>query len=908
MPRPPRVAYENATYHVTTRGVRRLDVFRDDRDRRRFLRALESTVRRFDWQLLAYVLMDNHVHLFVRTPKANISKGMQCLLSRYAAWWARRHDEPGHVFQSRFHAKLVEGEGYFWNVSRYVHLNPVRAGMVARAQDWPWSSFPGYRDGRLGRSWVAYDAVWAAWNGAFGGDDASAAYVRFVEEGARRPPPSPFAGLGAEHALGGSDFVARIRALEGRAPRIESTTTPSFAPRVPDRGQTPGSRAEGRQTPRISTNEGILAGAMPTQAQAAPRRAILPVTIGTAGHVDHGKTSLVRALAGGRADDVDRLTEEQARGLTIDVGYAELTLADGLEVGVVDVPGHEKFVRNMVAAATGVDVVLLVVAADDGVMPQTREHLQIMSLLGLASGCVAVTKIDAADDEMLALVLADVAELVRGTFLENAKILPVSATTGRGLDELRAELSRLVRAAPRRDAEGLFRMPVLRVFTAPGFGAVVTGVPASGRVRVGDRVELQPGGVAGRVRGLQVYHRPAEEASAGHRTAINLADVDHRRVKRGDVVCTPDAFDGASLLDVRLRLLPGLPRPLRHGQETRVHVGTVEAAARVLLVGAKQIAPGESGWAQLKLDRPAVVAPGDRFILRVPSQMETLGGGVVLGPGEHRRGTGPARAAEFEERARGLADLRVAVESHLRRAWLKGSDRARAARDVKRRADEVETHVAALLASGRAVDLGRGLLVHGDAAAAGEAAVIEALQRFHDRAPLAAGARKAPLAEEVGADAAVVDGLVERLRSGGRIDCLDAGRVRLAGFKPRLNETQTRRRAQILEILERDPWQTPRSHEFPALLSALDREVDDLLTLLEDEGEIVRMRDGVILSSRAVEQAKAKIAGHVAAKGALAPADLKDLLGATRKYGIPLLEHLDAVGFTRRDGDVRRLR
>jgi len=642
--------------------------------------------------------------------------------------------------------------------------------------------------------------------------------------------------------------------------------------------------------------------------EAPPRRSILPVTIGTAGHVDHGKTSLIRALAGGQAQDVDRLAEEQERGLTIDVGYAELQLADGLEVGVVDVPGHEKFVRNMVAAATGVDVVLLVVAADDGVMPQTREHLQIMSLLGLSTGCVAVTKTDAADEEMLALVQNDVADLVRGTFLEGAEIVPVSATTGRGLDDLRAELARLVRAAPRRDAEGLFRMPILRVFTAPGFGAVITGVPVSGRVKVGDRVELQPRGLTGRVRGLQVYHRPAEEAAAGHRTAINLADVDHRRIKRGDVVCAPDAFDGASLLDVKLRLLAGLPRPLRHGQEVRMHVGTVEAAAQVLLVGAKQLLPGATGWAQMKLDRPAVVAPGDRFIIRVPSQMETLGGGVVLGPGEHRRRAGPSRAAEFEERERGLSDPRVAVENHLRRAGLKGCDRARISRDVKRRLDEVDSHLPALLAAGRAVDLGRGLLVHGDAVAAGEAAVLAALARAHERAPLAAGARKASLSEEIGADAAVVDGLVERLRAAGKVDLLDAGRLRLAGYAPRLTETQTRRRAAILEILEKDPWQSPRAHELAPLLSALDREVDDLLALLEDEGAIVRLRDGVLLSAKVVEDAKTKIAAHIASRGSLAPADLKELVGASRKYGIPLLEHLDAVGFTRRTGDARTLR
>ncbi len=635
---------------------------------------------------------------------------------------------------------------------------------------------------------------------------------------------------------------------------------------------------------------------------------VVAATVGTAGHVDHGKTSLVRALAGGRADDVDRLAEEQARGLTIDVGYAELTLDDGTEIGVVDVPGHEKFVRNMVAAATGIDVVLLVVAADDGVMPQTREHLQIITILGLTVGCVALTKADAVDEGTLELAREEVVELVRGTFLEGAAILPVSSVTGAGLPELRRELARLVSVAPRRDPEGLFRMPVLRVFTAPGFGAVVTGIPLSGRIAVGDHIELQPGKRTSRVRGLQVHHRTATEAWAGRRTAINLADVDHRRVKRGDVVCAIDAFDSAALLDVKLQLLPGAPRPIRHGQDVRLHVGTLEADARVILVGAKKIAPGSWGWAQLKLARPAVTSPGDRFIIRAPAQLETLGGGVVLGPGEHRRGAGPSRVAEFEERERGLSDPRVAVENHLRRAWLNGSDRARIAADVKRRLEEVDEHLPALFERGAAVDLGRGLLAHADAVSAGEDAAVAALERFHERSPLAAGAAKAALLDEVRAAPAFLDGVLERLRAAGRIDLLDRGRIRLAGRTPRLTATQSRRREAILEILAKDPWQSPRASELPTTLSALDREVDELLTLLDDEGMIVRLRDGVLLTTAVLEDAKAKIAAHVTSTGALSPSDLKTLLGATRKFGIPLLEHLDAVGFTRRVGDTRVLR
>ena len=636
-------------------------------------------------------------------------------------------------------------------------------------------------------------------------------------------------------------------------------------------------------------------------------RAVLPVTLGTAGHIDHGKTSLVRALAGGDTD-TDRLAEEKERGLTIDVGYAELVLEDGVEIGVVDVPGHERFVRNMVAGATGIDVVLLVVAADDGVMPQTREHLQIMSLLGLASGAVALTKVDMVDDEMLELVRSDVEDLVRGTFLEGAKIVPVSSVTGRGLDELRAELSRLVRAVPHKDADGFFRMPVLRVFTSPGFGTVVTGIPVSGRIAVGDRIEVQPGARPGRVRGLQVYHRAADEASAGHRTALNIAELEHRAVKRGDVICVPGVFEGASLLDARLHLLATVPRPLRHNQEVRLHVGTVECAARALMVGGKTLAPGAWGWVQLKLDRPVVAAPGDRFIIRVPAQLATLGGGTVLGPGEHRRRRGAVLAAEFEERERGLGEVRVAVESHLRRSALRGTDRAQIAKDLKRRTEEVEPELAALLAAGRAVEVGRGVLLHADTVQRGEEELLGVLRRFHERRPLVLGMRKAELPGELGGDPAVVDGLIERLRAKGGVDLRYGGRGRCGGRAPQLTEPQQARRQAILDALAQDPWQTPRTTELPHMVQGLDEEVEQLLTLLEEEGRIVRLRDGVVLLSGTIEDAKTRIAAHVREKGSLTPADMKELTGATRKYSIPLLEHLDAIGFTRRQGDVRVLR
>jgi len=452
-------------------------------------------------------------------------------------------------------------------------------------------------------------------------------------------------------------------------------------------------------------------------------------------------------------------------------------------------------------------------------------------------------------------------------------------------------------------------MPVLRVFTSPGFGTVVTGIPTSGHLSLGDRVAVRPGDRAGRVRGVQVYHRPSDEASAGHRTAINLAELEHHKVRRGDVVCTPGVFSDTALLDVKLHVLASVGRALKHNTEVRLHVGTLECAARVLLIGAKRLEPGCTGWARLKLDREAVIAPGDRFIIRTSSHVATLGGGVILGAGRYEgRRKHAGGAAEFEERERGLEDPRVAVESHIRRAHLNGSGREALVRTLLRRKEEIEPELASLIADGAVVEIGRGILVHGDEAANGVRTILEALQRFHTKQPLAVGMKKALLADLVRGSAAVVDGLVDTLLADGRMDALSEGRVRIGGRMPELSSAQQERTDAILELLGNDPWQTPRASELPKLVGGLVAEVEQLTSLLEDAGRIVRLRDGVLLLDTTFADVQEKIRAHCAEKGTLAPADVKALVGATRKYAIPLLEHLDQIGFTRRQGDVRVLR
>ncbi|MBX6377931.1 MAG: selenocysteine-specific translation elongation factor, partial [Clostridia bacterium] len=360
------------------------------------------------------------------------------------------------------------------------------------------------------------------------------------------------------------------------------------------------------------------------------------MVIGTAGHVDHGKTALIRALTG---QDTDRLPEEKRRGISIDLGFAAFPLPSGRVAGIVDVPGHERFVHNMVAGVAGMDAVLLVVAADEGVMPQTREHLDILQLLGVRRGIVVLTKVDLCEPEWVDLVEEEVRAAVAGTFLADAPILRVSSVTGEGLEALKDAVDRLVPTVPARPESGYARLPVDRVFTAPGFGTVVTGTLLSGRVRGEDRLELLPAGRTVRVRQVQVHGQPVDAAVAGNRVALNLVGVERHEVARGDVLITPGALRAGDLLAVRVDVLARAPAPLRNEQRVRVHAGTAEVVARALVLDGEAVEPGAGGYVLFRAERPLVVARGDRILLRTLSPVATLGGGVVLDTGRrYRRG------------------------------------------------------------------------------------------------------------------------------------------------------------------------------------------------------------------------------------------------------------------------------
>ena len=364
---------------------------------------------------------------------------------------------------------------------------------------------------------------------------------------------------------------------------------------------------------------------------------IFNIVIGTAGHIDHGKSTMVQRLTG---IDPDRLPEEKSRGLTIDLGFAPLTLRNGMRVGIVDVPGHERLIKNMVAGATGIDLVLLVIAADDGVMPQTREHLTIMQILGLRHGMVVINKVDAVEPDFVELVEDEVRETLKGTFLEDSAVVKVSSITGDGFEELEEHLNTLVEKVRPRQVEGVFRMPVQRVFSPRGFGTVVTGIPVSGTAALGDTLEIVPLGEKGRVRGIQAYKEQAETARAGHSAAINLSDIDYRKVHRGMVLTQPGYFTGAKMFEARLHYLPGNHRVLKHQTTIRLNVRTAELIGRVYLLERKILEPGEESYVQFRFEEPVVAAPGDRFVLRLHSPMETIGGGEIIDSSKYRLKTG----------------------------------------------------------------------------------------------------------------------------------------------------------------------------------------------------------------------------------------------------------------------------
>ncbi|MDR7548425.1 MAG: selenocysteine-specific translation elongation factor [Armatimonadota bacterium] len=622
-----------------------------------------------------------------------------------------------------------------------------------------------------------------------------------------------------------------------------------------------------------------------------------PVTIGTAGHIDHGKSALVRALTG---IDPDRLAEERRRGMTLDLGFAHLDLPGGRRVGIVDVPGHEALVHNMLAGAGGLDLVMLVVAANEGVMPQTREHLDILRFLRLTGGVVVLNKIDlVSDPEWIMAVEQDLADLVTGTPLEDAPIVRVSARTGEGLPELLAVLDRLVEAVPGRPADGPVRLPVDRAFTMRGFGTVVTGTLWSGTIREGDLLVVLPAGWAVRVRGLQVHGTPAPEVYAGSRAAVNLAGIDKEAIQRGDVLATPDAFLPTDRLDVRLRLLPGAPA-LRQAGRVHLHLGSGATVARVVLFDRAILGPGEEGLAQLRLERPVVAVHGDRFVVRRYSPTQTLGGGVVLNaspPVRRRR----AAAAAASEHARPGPLVVAAVEAR-GQAGMLSREAARAA--------GVEEPVAAQAV---AAALREGALVaHGDRLYARSVlddlhrAIEQTLRDYHARVSWRRGRPREELKGRVlvGGSERLFEEALSDLAEAGRV-AVRRGLVALSGHAPRVHETDGRVRELVQDAIERGGVSPPPLEDLRRL--ADPAAVDRMLQTLVDDGLVVPVGPDLRFSAATIARVRQTVVEMLRRGEEVTVAIVRDRLQTSRRYALALLEYLDGLRVTRRVGDRRVL-
>lgn len=637
----------------------------------------------------------------------------------------------------------------------------------------------------------------------------------------------------------------------------------------------------------------------------------MPVIMGTAGHIDHGKTSLVRALTG---IDCDRLDEEKRRGITIELGFAFCDLPGGGRLGVVDVPGHEKFVRNMVAGASGVDFVMLVIAADEGVMPQTREHLEICSLLGIRHGLVALTKVDMVDADWLELAQDDVAGFLAGTFLEGAPIFPVSSVTGQGLDTLREHLASLERELRPERRTDLFRLPVDRVFTMRGHGTVVTGTMISGSLKVGDDVVLYPEGRTSKVRGLQSHGGPVDKALAGRRTAVNLQGVDVADVQRGEVLALPGTLFPAQRWDIRLTCLSSAARPLRNRTEVHFHHGAREVLARLHFHDRDRLNPGETALCQVRFTEPMVGVFGDRCVVRTFSPLRTVAGGVVVNPTGHdlRR-----RDPHFADKVALLTSLPEATEEELVQAHVDLSGNAGAGfvrlsvlTDLESK--RLEKVLQALGARGRlfCFDREEKAYIGADALQALSAGCLEHAAAFHAKEPLKPGMARGVLASGWGRGLhpRLIHFVVERLLKQGAL-VAEGDVLRLPGHKVSLASDQEGLKGKLLAIYSEAGMSPPNLKDVLESLSLEQKEAAPVLKLLHDGGELVRVKDGLLFHRSALDELKARVARWFDDHDDLDPSGFKELSGGlSRKYIIPLLEYFDRERVTIRVGDKRQLR
>ncbi len=618
------------------------------------------------------------------------------------------------------------------------------------------------------------------------------------------------------------------------------------------------------------------------------------VILGTAGHIDHGKSSLVKALTG---IDPDRLKEEKERGITIDLGFANLSYPDGLTVGIVDVPGHERLIKNMLAGAGGIDIVLMVIAADEGIMPQSREHIAICELLKIKAGIVAITKVDLVDKDWLQLVIDDVRGFVKGTFLDNAEIIPVSAKTGMNIDLLKEKIKEVAKNVKPKLIEGLFRLPIDRVFTLKGFGTVVTGTALSGAISIEAPVEILPSKIASKVRGLQSHGRSVEKAYAGQRIGINLQGVDKESLKRGDVVVPPDRFIPTRVIDARLEMLTNAPA-VKSRSLVHFYSGTSETIARIVLYNKDEIKAGESCYCQFRLEYPVIVLSGDRYIIRRFSPLETIGGGEILDPypAKRKKKEGIEDLIAIEN-----GDMKGKIEVKVKKAHLNGCVASEIEGWMQGDIPEIKTAIEQLVKEGRLIR-SQDVMFHIDSFNFFKDAVISNLSRFHKENPLKPGISREELKAKMPFSTSRFLNLITMIDD----VVIDKEILRLKDFKASLAHVDEAIEGKIISALNRDGFQPPMKAELAQKLSISEKEITDLLKFLAKQGTVIRINDSMYITKGQYDKMLNLLKDFYEKKKEMTVAEFRDILGTSRKYALPLLEYLDSNRITLRVGDIRR--
>jgi selenocysteine-specific elongation factor len=647
---------------------------------------------------------------------------------------------------------------------------------------------------------------------------------------------------------------------------------------------------------------------LPTGAGPAKEPGILKqIILGTAGHIDHGKTSLIKAVTG---INTDRLKEEQLRGITIELGFASLMLPSGLHLGIVDVPGHEKFVKNMVAGVTGIDLLALVIAADEGIMPQTREHMEICTLLGIRYGLVVLTKIDLVDEEWLEMVTEEVKAFTRGTFLENAPVIPFSAVSGAGTENFIKMVDTISEQIPPRSSSGLFRLPIDRVFSMKGFGTVITGTLASGKVNVGDRVMIYPSGEISKVRGLQVHNQSVQTAVAGMRTAINFQGLDKTEVDRGDVVAAPDTLVSSYMVDVHLHYLASNQKAIKNRRKVRFHTGTSEIMGTIILLDRDELAPGEQAAAQVRLDTSVTLVKDDSYVLRSYSPVRTIGGGKVLNPlpVKHKR-----HRPEVVDLLNSLVEAgpEEVVQQHIAACGFAGCSY----RDLRIAANLPEKQLDIILQAMLSrqdvlqIDKEKRIFVHQAPFKNLQDQVRSHLSGYHTINPLKAGMPKEELKSKLpaGMDIKLYTMVLNQMVKTNSIVQQD-DIIHLAEHQISLGVDQQTLREQILETYLKSGITPPFFKEVRPQLNAPDKQIDQVLNLLVDERLLIRIKEDFYYHCKPLDELKNKLIDYLTTHEEITTPQFKDMTGASRKYVIALIEYFDNIQLTLRVGDVRKLR